>query len=358
MSLFAWLPIDYLLGLGAWLLGLTVVGVLVLRWRRACRRRKRSLRGPHAALVVWMILATLTVPEVLCALFYDATDSFSQTNVSRRWFERHVVPNLAGYRDARDLPTSRQPGTRYLAFIGDSFTFGHGVNNVADRFSDRVGVALSGDHVLAFNVGLPGLDIRGLAQNVPEEFDKLGVPTDVVVYTFVPNDIEYCDPRTAAFYQQRASLEPTFFLWKQTYFYNWLYHRLSHWGSATGGDYYGYLAESYSGPPWDCFTQNLGRLNAWCQQRQTRLVVVIFPFLTKLNEHHPFQSGYARLREHCVQNQIPCLDLTAEMMAHQREGLVVSRFDAHPNERAHAIAAEAIAPALKTVLNETRDRGE
>jgi lysophospholipase L1-like esterase len=352
MSFFVWLPFDYLLGLGAWLAGLFVAALLLLRWRRSRRMAMRSLRGPHTGLVVWLILIALTIPEVLCALFYDATDSFSQTNVSRRWFDRHVVTNRAGYRDARELPTTRDPSQRYVAFIGDSFTFGHGVKNVADRFSDRVGVALRDDNVVAFNVALPGLDIRTIAQGMPEEFDKLGVPADVVVYTFVPNDIEYCDERTAEFYQQRASQQPSFFLWKQTYFYNWLYHRLSHFGAADSGDYYGYLRESYEGSPWKCFTQNLDQLDAWCRARKARLLVVIFPFLTNLDEQHPFRKAYARLREHCAQNQIPCADLTSEMMNHQREGLVVSRFDAHPNERAHRIAAEAITPVVESLLGE------
>jgi len=352
MSLFVWLPFDYLLGLGAWLAALFAAAVLLLRWRRTRRSQKRSLRGPHAGLALWLVFAALTLPEVLCALFYDATDSFSQTNVSRRWFDRHVVVNRAGYRDARELPTIRDPAKRYVAFVGDSFTFGHGIKNVADRFSDRVGTALQDDGVVTFNVGLPGIDIRTLAQAVPEEFDKLGVPTDAVVYAFVPNDIEYCDERTAAFYQQRASLQPSFFLWKHTYFYNLLYHRLSHWGSAGSGDYYGYLRESYEGPPWDCFTKNLDHLDAWCRGRKTRLVVVIFPFLMDLNERHPFLNAYARLRQHCSENQIPCIDLSSEMVAHRQEGLVVSRFDAHPNERAHAIAAEAILPTIKTLLSE------
>lgn len=352
MSFFAWLPFDYLLGMGAWLATLAVALVGLLSTRQKRRIQKQSLRGPNVGLVVWLLLATLTLPEVLCAVFYDATDSFSQTNVSRRWFDLHVRTNRAGYRDDHELPTSRTPGKKYVAFVGDSFTFGHGVKRTADRFSDKVCAALANDDVVTFNMGLPGLDIRTLAQAVPEEFDKLGLPADVLVYTFVPNDIEYCDERTAAFYQQRAALDPSFFLWKHTYFYNLLYHRLSHFSTANQGDYYGYLQASYSGPPWTCFTQNLDRLDAWCQQRKTRLVVVIFPFLTNLDEHHPFLPAYAQLQEYCLEHRIAYFDLSSAMMQHRQKGLVVSRFDAHPNERAHAIAAEVLTPRLKDLLAE------
>jgi hypothetical protein len=36
------------------------------------------------------------------------------------------------------------------------------------------------------------------------------------------------------------------------------------------------------------------------------------------------------------------LDLWPVLKPHLGEGLTVNRFDAHPNERAHALAAEAI----------------
>ncbi len=350
MSFFTWLPIDYVLGMGAWLAGLGLAAWFLLRWRQSQRRSARSLRGPHLGLAIWMILAALTAPELLCALFYDATDSFSQTNVSRRWFDRHVIPNRAGYRDARQLPTSRVNNHRYVAFAGDSFTFGHGVPNVADRFSDRVGRELHREDVVVYNVGLPGIDIRQLVDGLFEDLAQQAVPLDVFVYTFVPNDIEYLDERTAAFYQQLTVRDPAFFLWKHTYFYNLLYHRLRHWSNAGTNDYYGYLTTSYEGEPWSQFQRKLEQLNQQCRDRNARLLVVLFPFLTALGENDPFLPAYAKMREHCEQLNIPCLDLTPVMTNHQREGLVVSRFDAHPNERAHALAAEAITPAVRVLL--------
>lgn len=353
MSLLTWLPLDYLLCMGAWLVALAVAGRALLKWRQTRRRAKQSLRGPHSGLAVWMILATLTAPELLCALFYDATDSFSQTNVSRRWFERHVNPNRAGYRDAIELPKSRRSGHQYVAFAGDSFTFGHGVRDVADRFSHRVGKALQKENVVTFNVGLPGVDIRQLVNALLEEFDRDAVPIDALVYTFVPNDIEYLDERTAAFYQQRAGYDPSFFLWKNTYFYNLLYHRVMSAMRSDANNYYSYLAQSYrDGEPWDQFRRKLGQLDEWCRGRNARLQVVIFPFLTSLGETDPFAPAYARLRDHCREHGIPCLDLTPTMTEHHvHERLVVSQFDAHPNERAHALAAEAIAPAVHALLH-------
>jgi len=44
------------------------------------------------------------------------------------------------------------------------------------------------------------------------------------------------------------------------------------------------------------------------------------------------------------------LDLEPVLRAHASENLMVSRFDGHPNERAHAIAAEAIEKDLLSEL--------
>ncbi len=351
MSFFTWLPFDYLLGMGAWLAGLAIAGWWLLRWRRSRRLAKRSLSLPHTGLMLWMLFVALTVPEVLCALFYDATDSFSQTNISRRWFDRHVTPNRAGYRDDKELPSSRLGNKKYVAFAGDSFTFGHGVRNVADRFSDRVGRELEADQLITFNVGLPGVDIRQIVNGLLGDLDAQSVPIDVYVYTFVPNDIEYLDERTATFYQQRAVREPSLVLWKNTFFYNLLYHRVTSWIGSETNDYYDYLTASYEdGEPWNQFARKLGQLDNWCRTRDAKPLIVIFPFLTSLGENDPFLPAYAKLRAYCEEHHIPCLDLTPVMTAHRQEGLVVSRFDAHPNERAHALAAEAIAPVVRELL--------
>jgi hypothetical protein len=52
----------------------------------------------------------------------------------------------------------------------------------------------------------------------------------------------------------------------------------------------------------------------------------------------------------CKSERIPVLDLEPTFRTHAGENLVVSRFDAHPNERAHAIAAEAIETGLLSDL--------
>src|ERR1700730_10241979 len=77
--------------------------------------------------------------EAYFRFWYDTTDSFELTKTSRRWFERYYHVNNIGVRDNQDyLSLSRAPGQRRITFVGDSFTIGHGLRNVDDRFANRI----------------------------------------------------------------------------------------------------------------------------------------------------------------------------------------------------------------------------
>jgi hypothetical protein len=350
---------SYLIGLVVWLALLAGTIVSLLRTRRTRRLAKRSTRFVDIGLSCWCLFAVLTLPELWFAFVYDATDAFSQTNVSRRWYDRHVRANKAGYRDDRELPTSRDEGRVYVGFLGDSFTLGHGVRRVGDRFTDRVQSKFDSqfpDRTVIYNCSLPGTEIIGLTNKILPGLIFGKTPMDIVVYVFVPNDVEYMDPRTSQYYQEMQSHTPKFFLFRNTYFYNWLYYRFAKVAPNSKGNYYEYLAEASSGPPWDEFLRFINLMRRECRYNHAELRVVIFPFLSTLGKDDPFAPMFDKLIAHCGSEEIPCLDLRPVLQAHSGEGLWVNRFDAHPNERAHALAAEAILEDLSGPVKKRLDQ--
>ena len=67
-----------------------------------------------------------------------------------------------------------------------------------------------------------------------------------------------------------------------------------------------------------------------------------FPFLL-LGPNYPFAAARQKIVDPLPRRQkIPVLDLAPVLEPHLAEGLVVNGFDAHPNERAHQLAAEAM----------------
>ena len=87
-------------------------------------------------------------------------------------------------------------------------------------------------------------------------------------------------------------------------------------------------------------------LAAFCKARKIEFKVVIFPFLQNLGQESPFDHARKVVREFCESEDIPLLDLYGTLSEHAAENLTVSRFDAHPNARAHELAAKAILPFL------------
>jgi SGNH hydrolase-like domain, acetyltransferase AlgX len=93
---------------------------------------------------------------------YDATLGFRliPNSQGRLWgpeFDTVISINGAGVRQDSLVPHRRTPGTRRLLAIGDSFTFGHGVD-VADRFTERLGADLPGLEVVNMGVWGTGTD--------------------------------------------------------------------------------------------------------------------------------------------------------------------------------------------------------
>lgn len=359
------LPLDYFLGMTGWLamLAAGLGGLLAIR-RRLARQptlvaSKRDRRKwVHLGLSLWMFLAALTTVELYFAVIYDQTDSFNMTNVSKHWFARHVAPvqkvlrfgdgQGTLYRDERPFPKKLDEGQHLLCFIGDSFTFGHGVRKCADRFSDRVAAALErkapGRFVVS-NLADAGREPHWVEALI-EALARDRLPVKTIVYTICLNDIETFDPRTEELYQRKPSRLSQVFLVRDTYFLNLLYSRVRQATAPQKDDYYEMLRENYAGPAWNRMRAKLDDIRTLCAKSGFDLKIVVFPFLHEQGPDYSFLEAHRRIVEFCHETNVPVLDLWPVLAPHRSEGLTVNRFDAHPNERAHALAAQAIEDEL------------
>ncbi len=343
-------PWPYLVGLAVWLICLGVLLRVLLLKRRNARRRQGTLHGWNAALSCWMFLACLTACELFFALFVDHTDAMNATNISKRWILRHIdgEKNNIGFRDARDFSKRLPAGVKRICFFGDSFTAGHGVADKSARFTDIIGERLDeahpGKYVVA-NMGELGYEatlVEGLVRAALSEGNQI----DMVVYVYMMNDIEGLDPRTRAAIKGLQQKQPTFFLFRDTYFFNWLYFRMVQTAGPRGGGYFSHLVDSYDSEPWDHLANRLRQLHVNCREHGVEFRMVLFPFLHDLGPDYPFKRAHAKLVQFCKAEGIPVLDLEPVLEPHAGEGLTVNPYDAHPNERAHKLAADAIEKSL------------
>ena len=354
------LPAGYLIAMSLWLAGGGLAFVGLLKLRRRWKERPGRLRWVHVLLSLWMLLAALTGVELYFAVLYDESDSFNMTNVSRKWFRRHVHPEqrslvlgdrVALYRDNREIPSEIGADQQHIAFVGDSFTFGHGVPEVEHRFSNRLRSALarrSPGRFVVSNLADTGKDLPWIELLIRTLLES-GPRVDTFVYVMCLNDVEGYAPETAAFYRDLGRHEPQFFLFRETYFLNLAYFRVMQFTRPEVRDYYSFVRDYYEGEPWQRMRETLADVSAMCRRQNVEFRVVIFPFLHNLGPDYPFRGVHEQIVTACAAEEIPVLDLAPVLSPHAGEGLMVNRFDAHPNERAHALAAEAIEAWLMDV---------
>ena len=360
-QLFLHLSDGYLLSMAVWLSLLAACPVLLVKLRRRLKEKPKQLKWVFLGLSAWMCLCLLTAIELGFALLYDTTDSFSMTNASRRWFEVHVTPDRKvlefsdgtgiEYRDAvdfsgRELP----PQTRHVCLLGDSFTFGHGVPDVRDRFSNQLGSLLSdsGEPILVSNLSKPGTDLYWV-ESVLQHVFRDGHRVDSAVYVMCLNDIEAFHDPTMSESVARNQFEPPTFVFRDTYFFNWAWFRYQQVSQSSVRDYYGFVEGYYKGEPWQRFRIKLREVNRLCEANNCRLSVAVFPFL-----HESAEKRFAPIRtkivDTCRQDGIAAFDLAGAFVGHESETLMVNAFDAHPNEKAHHLVAGFLADRIDSIL--------
>ena len=238
--------------------------------------------------------------------------------------------------------TSRiPPGKRRISFLGDSFAAGHGVKNVDDRFANRIRLANPQWEVQV--PAVPGWD-TGEEYDMVEHLIKQGYELDQVVLVYCLNDIQdlsvECDePLTRVF----SNSQEQNWLVRHSYLANLLYYRLKARWDPLIQSYCDSLVTAYRGPLWEEQKSRLKRLRDRVEANGGHLLVVTFPFLdAPLDDHYAFRFAHQRLGECWRALNVPHLDLLPVYRGLPPRKLVVSRFDAHPNEFAHKLAADAI----------------
>jgi len=270
------------------------------------------------------------------------TDSFGLSLPARRWFVYHTSLNSLGCRDA-EWSVEKRPGVRRIAFVGDSFTYGWGIERVEHRFPDLVGSALrekrDGEYEI-LNVAKPGWGTGGQIEPVRDLATRFDV--DEIVFCYVANDIEKLLPQKAGFSPTRPSL-PTIFDLDRSCLLEFAYWRLYVPRLAAMSGYFDWLAQGYGDEStWRAQQRLLYEIIALCQDHGVELRVALLPFIRARGDKYDVKRIHGLLREYFEANGVAVADLQPAIENREPAELVVSSADPHPNELAHRLFAEAI----------------
>lgn len=332
------------------------VGLLLFGFLRRQRRKDRkpgivSLFVGNTLVFLWLLSAASLIGELYYRYIYDATDAFTLTLNSVRFVDRHYYPaNNWGARDDINYPDEPLPGEQRITFIGDSFTVGHGIRDVRDRFTNRIReqAGENWDIVVVANNGMDtGEELVALEGGFRE-----GRHLGSVVLVYCLNDI--CDlhydwnVRLKGIYDRYVEQRP--FLVAHSYLVNTLYFRLIVSRDKEVGAYYDLIKDAYAGEEWEKQRERMRYFRDLCDRYGSDLLVVTFPFFDSPWDRYAYRHIHAQLDEEWKSLGVPYLDLLPVFEGHDAQTLVVNRYDPHPNPRANALAQEAVTEFLRENL--------
>lgn len=307
------------------------------------RRRKRTGLVIGNALVLACLLGFAAMAgESYFRFVCVETDTFGVSVPARRWFAVHTKLNSLGCRDV-EWTKEKPEGLRRIAFLGDSFTYGWGIERVEDRFTDRLQArfdGLSAGAVEVMNVAKPGWGSRAEFQAMRDMIAQYGV--NEVVLCYVPNDIERLLPTWSDFNPIRPP-EPRFFNSDSSCLLDYLYRRIVLPRVPAVRNYHDWLAEGYADESiWRLHERQLNDMIQHCKERNVAFRVLILPFLRTTGKKFEPVGLHAVVKRFFEVNRTDVLDLLPVIANLDPSELVVNRRDPHPNEQAHELFARAI----------------
>lgn len=259
----------------------------------------------------------------------------------------------------RDAPLGPKPaGVKRVVVLGDSFTEGQGVKQ--DETAVRVLERLLAQH------GPVRYEVRNCARrgaDFPELFgifeEVLPYEPDLVVYALALND----------------AVQPPEFRARQSYVDDWILDRenlADPSGPPPGRPrslalaFFARRVESWrlgrettrwyrdmwsaANPGWRRTQEYILEMDRRLRRRGARLLVAPWPLLASLESHYPFEAVHETLRFFCLVNGIPYHDLLPVFRGRRTADLWVHPVDHHPNELAHRLTAESLAPAVTRLV--------
>ena len=301
-----------------------------------------SVRWKNLTLMFGAIIITVILCEGLVrliAIVSPATQGYP-TYSGDLWSRKFVVRNRLGYRDV-DHIVSKTPGVSRAMIVGDSFTFGVGVNNTEDRFGEQLGARLHAQTKYPWEILNMGRSDTHTLHHIEILSRSIKFHPDIVILLYVFNDIDYLVPVTPrsgpvgenGFFQR---INPTRLLYLNSYFFQELYVR---WRKIL------YSASSSSDPynVNDAILQtHISDLERFVRMARINSADVwIVPFDNQIGASMSQRMRYQNFVSLLEASNLPICNLADTFDNHDPSDLRVNSLDGHPTALANHLAADA-----------------
>jgi hypothetical protein len=297
----------------------------------------------NAVVVTWATVFALVVCEsafMLCAKTHGVGVSLA----GQLWRKRFLSYNSEGYRDTPSAFLDAADKVK-IAVLGDSFTMGHGIAAVEDRFTNVLQRKLPQEFKVV-NLGLGGTDSRNQFQRL----SKVPFTPNVLVLQYFGNDISEAaaslgKPHPGIHLYSDLPSELLFSV-KNSYFLNWIYWSIPRSDHRDWWDYFERMYEDRG--VLREHEKDLDAFVSYSRDHRIPFYVVLFPFL-----HRDLQASYGVRRfvkDFCSKNNVSLLDVSDLVRDLSIEDRVANNNDVHASVVVHRRVGEALYDELRKVL--------
>lgn len=293
------------------------------------------------------ILVSLIAFEVIFRLFESKIDAPIWSDRPSEWY----LPE--GTRDQRNaaFPKVKPDGSFRIVVVGDSFTFAgkvHYDDNFAKRLERMLELNQTHRPVEVLNWGVPGYSTEQEVPLVRKAIEDYKADLVVLEVTLNDPEVEPYHSSHAGIYtwEKRLQRWPLFTKWHSLQFFA---QRILN--TVRNSEYVSYHQSLFEkANTWKGFNNALEKMERVSKDTSVPVVAMVFPMLSHpFDERYPFQAAHAKIDAKLGELSMPALDLLPSFNGIPPERLQAKPGeDAHPNEIAHRIAADALYMFLKT----------
>lgn len=306
------------------------------------------------------IIASITVFVIAEAYFryiYEASDGIGFLKIAQKWHNRHVIFSSNFRRDNREFTLAKTPNEVRIGVMGDSITFGIGIENPEDRFSDILERKLRKDGINAvvYNLGMSGID----TDDEIEDFHRLepkNLQFDLMVWQYFLNDNNTATTSANAQITKRGAqrLRKNLllkFIVDHSFFADFLYWRLSTKHDQIFKELVAEDLRLYHEP--SIIRGHQAQIHEFISELKSKnlpVIVIMFPLIHSEEIRQQSRNEYKdMLKVFQLASPSAIIDLEKAFAPYSIKKLRASRFDQHPNEFAHQIAAELLYENIKVL---------
>jgi hypothetical protein len=319
-----------------------------LKWMNFLLVKNSSkVKRPKSKLVLFSFLIFGLLAETVF-MFIPQSQGNTQfgvgTHVWTIFYARDI--NEKSYRD-ENLAGRINNGKKRVFFLGDSFTYGNGINNPENRFTNIIAKEISPKGYEIFNLGKGNSDTR-------DEFLRLmqfQYKPDVLVLQYYFNDIdptahrfEKAEPKktgpTEIFFMTAVGISQT------SFFLNFIAVNLAKFTTPfQSGDFKKKMAGAYHDKK--ILAGHLNDMQAiinYCSLNKTKLYVLLIPDMREPGFTE--RDCYPAITSYLNEKGIDCISIYNEIKDKTTPERVVSQVDAHANEDIQKIIAAKLKESI------------